>query len=71
MATLSTTEAEYVALGDEDKELLLLRHVWRFMLPVKSMPCFPVFKDNQDAVQLAQDPATTSISKHLDMRHLV
>ena len=44
---LSTSEAEYVALGDAVKELLFLRQVWRFMIPGKGMPCFPVFEDNQ------------------------
>ena len=41
--TLSTSEAEYVALGDAAKELLFLRQVWRFMLPDKGMPCFSIF----------------------------
>ena len=36
--TLSTSEAEYVALGDAVKELLFLRQVWRFMIPGKGMP---------------------------------
>ncbi|CAB1102712.1 unnamed protein product [Ectocarpus sp. CCAP 1310/34] len=31
--TLSTTEAEYVAIADVLKEVLFLRQVWRFMLP--------------------------------------
>ena len=49
--TLSTSEAEYVALGDAGKELLFLRQVWRFiMLPSKVIPCFPVFEDHQGAV---------------------
>ena len=39
------------------------------MLPSKVMPCFPVFKDNQGAVQLAQNPVTNSNSKHIDVRH--
>ena len=39
------------------------------MLPGKVMPCFPVFKDNQGAVQLAQNPVTNSDSKHIDVRH--
>ena len=42
--TLSTSEAEYVALGDAVKELFLLRQVWRFMIPGKGMPCFPVLR---------------------------
>ena len=67
--TLSTSEAEYVALGDAVKELLFLRQIWRFMLPSKIMPCFPVFEDNQGAVQLAQNPITNSNSKHIDVRH--
>ena len=68
--TLLTSEAEYVALGDAVKELLFLRQVWRFMLPSKVMPCFPIFEDNQGAaVQLAQNPITNSNSKHIDVRH--
>ena len=67
--TLSTSEAEYVALGDAIKELLFLRQVWRFMLPINVMPCFPVFEDNQGAVQLAQNPVANSNSKHIDVRH--
>ena len=30
--TLSTSEAEYVALGNAVKELLFLRQIWRFMV---------------------------------------
>ena len=67
--TLSTSEAEYVALGDAVKELLFLRQVWSFMLPIKVMPCSPVFEDNQGDVQLAQNPVTNSNSKHIDVRH--
>ena len=67
--TLSTAEGGYVALGDAVKKLLFLRQVWRFMLPSKVMPCFPVFKDNQGDVQLAQSPVTNSNSKHIDVRH--
>ena len=67
--TLSTTEAEYVALADVIKEVLFLRQVWRFMLPDVGMPCIPVFEDNQGAVQLAQNPITNSNSKHIDVRH--
>ena len=67
--TLSTSEAEYVSLGDAVKELLFLRQVWRFILPGKGMPCFPIFEDNQGAVQLSQNPVSNSNSKHIDVRH--
>ena len=39
------------------------------MFPIKVMPCFPVFEDNQGTVQLAQNPITNSNSKHIDVRH--
>ena len=67
--TLSTSEAKYVALGNAVKELLFLRQIWRFVLPSKVMPYFPVFEDNQGAVQLAQNPVTNSNSRHIDVRH--
>ena len=66
--TLSTSEAEYVALGDVFKELLIFRQVWRSIVPVNVMPCFLVFKDNRGAVQLAQNRATNSTSKDIDVR---
>ena len=66
--TLSTSKGEYVAIGDAVKELLFLRQVWRFMLPSKVMPCFPVFENNQGAAQLAQNPVTNSNAKHIDVR---
>ena len=68
-ATLSTSKVEYVALGDGVKELLFLRNVRRFMLPGKGMPCFPIFEDNQGAVQLSQNPVSNSNSKQTDLRH--
>ena len=67
--TLCTFEAEYVALGDAMKELLFLRQVWRFMIPGKGMPCFPVFEDNEGALQLTKNPVSNSNSKHIDVRH--
>ena len=54
--TLSTSEAEYVALGDAVKELLFLRQVRPFMIPGKGMLCFPVFEDNQGALQFSKNP---------------
>ena len=67
--TLSTSEAEYVDLSDAVKELLFLRQVWRFMIPGKGMPCFPVFEENHGALQLSKNPVSNSNSKHIDVRH--
>ncbi|CAB1106941.1 unnamed protein product [Ectocarpus sp. CCAP 1310/34] len=67
--TLSTTEAEYVAIADVLKEVLFLRQVWRFILPDAGMPCIPVFEDNQGAIQIAHNSITNSNSKHINVRH--
>ena len=32
--------------------------VWRFMIPGKGMPCFPVFEDNQGGLQLSKNPVS-------------
>ena len=69
--TLSTTQAEYVAMSDVAKVILFLRQVWRFMLPRASMPCIPVFEDNEGAIQIAKHPISNSNSKHIDVRHHV
>ena len=44
---LSTSDAEYVALGVAVTKLLFLRQVLRFMLPGKGIPCFAIFEDNE------------------------
>ena len=67
--TLSTTEAEYVALGDAVKELLFIRQVWLFFLPSAPMPLIPVFEDNEGAIALASNPISNNNSKHIDTRH--
>ena len=69
MRYASTSEAEYAALGNALEELLFLRQIWRFMLPSQVMQCFPVFEDNQGAVQLAQNLVTDSNSKDIGVRH--
>ena len=67
--TLSTSEAEYVAFGDAVKELFFLSQLWRFMIPGKGMPCFPLLEDKKGALQLSKNPVSNSNSKHIDVRH--
>ena len=67
--TLSTSEAEYVALGDAVKEALFMRHVWCFLFPGRVVPCMRVFEDNMGALQLASNAVSNSNSKHIDVRH--
>ena len=40
------------------------------MQPGKGMPCFPIFEDNQGAVELSQNPVSDSNSKYIDVRHI-
>ena len=66
--TLSTTEAEYVALADTIKEAMFMRYVWSIISPSCGAVCTTVFEDNTGATQLGQNPMCTSNSKHIDVR---
>ena len=67
--TLSTTEAECVALVDTIKEVIFLLYVWSFILPGLGSACITVFEDNKGARRLAHSPVCASNSKHIDIRH--
>ena len=67
--TLSTTQAEYVAMSDMGKEILFLRQVWYFMVPKARMPSIAMYEDNEGAIQIAKHPISNSISVHIDVRH--
>lgn len=56
-------------MADIIKDMLLLKRVWRFMLPQVGIPCIPVFEDSQGAIQLAQNSITKSNSKYFVLRH--
>ena len=62
--TLSTSQAEYVAMSDMRKEILFLRQVWCFMLPKARMPCIVMHLDKEGAIQIAKHPISNSNSKH-------
>ena len=51
------------------KDFLFLRQVWHFVILGKGMPCFPVFEDNQGALQLSKNLVSNSNSKQIDVRH--
>ena len=67
--TLSTIEAEYVALADTIKEAIFLRYGWRFILPGLGSACITVFEDNKGVRHLDHNPVCASNSKHIDIRH--
>ena len=67
--TLSTTEAEYVAMADGVKEALYVRGVLVFLMPSLGSPSIGVFEDNKGAIDLAKNPLSSSNSKHIDVRY--
>ena len=66
--TLSTAEAEYVALGEGVKEALFTGAVLSFICLELSGSCVRVFEDNQGAIALAQNPHSSARRKHIDVR---
>ena len=67
--TLSSTEAEYVAMAEGLKETIFLHYIWNFIFPDGDVGCTTVYEDNVGALHLASNPATTPNSKHIDIRH--
>lgn len=65
--TLSTTEAEYIAVTDACKEILWMK---RFLqeLGLKQEK-YTLFCDNQSAIHLSKNPSFHSRSKHIDVRY--
>ena len=66
--TLSTAEAEYVALGEGVKEALFTGTVLSFIFPQLSGSCARVFEDSQGGIALAENPVSSARSKHIDLR---
>lgn len=63
--TLSTTKAEYFAMADIIKLMLLFKRVRRFTLPQVGMPCILVIEDIQGAVNRipSRDPALGTMTR--------
>ena len=68
IVTLSTTDAEYVALGDGVKEVLFAKSVASFLVPSLSQKTIKVFVGNDGAINLASNPLSYARTKHIDVR---
>ena len=64
--TLSTTEAEYVAIADGVKEALYVRGILAFLMASLGAMSIGVHEDNKGAIELAENPLSSSNSKHID-----
>ncbi|CAM9609066.1 unnamed protein product, partial [Discosporangium mesarthrocarpum] len=65
----STSEAEYMAMGECGKELLFVRNVLFFMQPMYGMPSVYVLEDNKGAIDLVKNPLSSGRTKHIKVRH--
>ena len=67
--TVSTTEAEYVAMADGVKEALYVRGILAFLMPSLGLMSIGEHEDNKGAIYFAKKPLSSSSSKHIDVRH--
>ncbi|CAB1107819.1 unnamed protein product [Ectocarpus sp. CCAP 1310/34] len=65
----STSEAEYLAMGDGVKEALFVNGMLQFLRPSAKPRKIDVLEDNEGAIALAENPLSSSRSKHIDVRH--
>ena len=66
--TLSTTEAEYVALSSATQELVWLRRLLSDIGEVFQDPTV-LYEDNQGAISVANNPIIHARTKHIDIRY--
>ena len=67
-ATLSTSEAEYVAMAHGAKTALAIKAMLNFVQPHLSGRAIDVYMDNGGAKALAENPQGSHRSKHTDVR---
>lgn len=67
--TLTTTEAEYIAMRYGVKEAIFVRGVLTFLVPDHKFERIKVFEDNEAAKRLEENPHSSSYSKHIIVRH--
>ena len=68
IVTLSTAEAEYVALSTATTEAVWIRKLL-LDFGVSQSQATTIMEDNQGAICLARNPVTHSRSKHIDIRY--
>eukprot|EP00903_Cladosiphon_okamuranus_P011970 g11242.t1 len=68
VAAQSTTEAEYKAAGEGEKEALFVRGVLSFIAPETSGAKITVREDNEGALRLIENPFSSARTKHIDVR---
>ena len=67
--TLSTSEAEYVAMAQGAKTALFAKAVLDFLQPELANETTDLFEDNQGAIAIAENPISGGRTKHIDVRY--
>ena len=67
--TISTSEAEYVAMAQGAKTALFTKAVLDFLQPELANETINLFEDNQAAITIAENPIIGGRTKHIDVRY--
>ena len=67
VVSLSTSEAEYIAAGDDVKEALFVRAVLSSIAPETCGASVKVLEDNQGTKALTENPLSSARSRHIDV----
>ena len=67
--TISTSEAEYVAMAQGAKTALFTKAVLDFLQPELANETIYLFEDNQGAIAIAENPISGGRTKHIDVRY--
>jgi len=65
--SLSTTEAEYIAIAETAKEMIWLKNLLKELGKRQDEPS--LFSDNQSAICLAKNPILHSRCKHIELKY--
>ena len=67
--SLSSSEAEYIAMAEATKDALFLRQLLGFMWPECREQKVIMYEDNEGALRLASNPLSSNRTKHIDVRY--
>lgn len=67
LVTLSSTEAEYVALAETCKEAIWIQHIVNFFEPYNET-CLTINTDSQSCIKMVQNDKFSNNTKHIDTR---
>ena len=67
--SLSSSEAEYIAMAEATKDIVFLCQLLGFMWPESAEQNVVLYDDNEGTLRLASSPLSSSRTKHIDVRY--